>query len=182
MDCQDCHAGQPDNTFATMAEAHVDLIVDPPVEGHEEGGALHSETGPALRYGDGWEIHALHGIRVPRHVIEAPESITIEEIRRERHAELRRVLRERYGDERYFSTAELVVLDVDTVPIDALAPNAGSITRTLVIDFLQTRYLVASDGSTQRVYHMEVPSSCDTCEQAYVALSGRPNVRTIVQA
>ncbi len=33
LSCQHCHGGQPDGTFATMEEAHVDVIVDPSATG-----------------------------------------------------------------------------------------------------------------------------------------------------
>jgi len=43
MECQFCHAGQPDFTFATMDEAHVGLIHDPSVPGTSACTACHGE-------------------------------------------------------------------------------------------------------------------------------------------
>lgn len=163
-------------------DANVEFVVDLPEVARQVDGVYHCETGPAVRYRDGWSIYALHGICVPAHVITNPERITIEEIRTERNVELRRVLRERYGEERYLAATGATLLDVDTVPVDALAPAARSITRALIVDEDSRRFLVSSDGSTRRVYHMEVPVTCTTCAEAYVALSGREDVRTILQA
>jgi hypothetical protein len=64
-------------------------------------GRLHCETGAAIRYPDGFSIFAIHGVRVPAKVAVAPISITIPEIECEENAELRRVMIERYGPERY---------------------------------------------------------------------------------
>ena len=63
-------------------------------------GRLHAEDGPALAFGDGFTIHAWHGVTVDREVIEAPETITIEAIDGEANAERRRVLVERFGFDR----------------------------------------------------------------------------------
>lgn len=64
-------------------------------------GRLHCETGAAVRYPDGFSVFALHGVRVPEKVAVAPKSITIPEIASASNAEVRRVMIERYGLERF---------------------------------------------------------------------------------
>lgn len=64
---------------------------------------LHGVRGPALLYPDGWGIWAWHGVHVPRDVIEAPATITAERIISERNAEIRRVMLERMGHERFLA-------------------------------------------------------------------------------
>jgi hypothetical protein len=66
----------------------------------DAGGRLHAEAGPALAYGDGFTIHAWHGVTVGREVIETPEAITVEAIDTESNAERRRILVERIGFDR----------------------------------------------------------------------------------
>lgn len=61
-----------------------------------ERGQLHAETGPAVRFRDGWSIYAVRGIRIPADVIEQPQAITVERIDRERNQEIRRVMIQRY--------------------------------------------------------------------------------------
>jgi len=64
-------------------------------------GQLHSETGAAIRYPDGFSVFAIHGVRVSEKIAVLPASITITEIEAERNAEVRRVMIGRYGSERY---------------------------------------------------------------------------------
>ena len=79
----------------------------------DEEHRLHSETGPALRYPDGWGIYAWHGIRVPAAVIEQPETITAETITTERNAEVRRAMIERIGWERYLTMSQATQVQAD---------------------------------------------------------------------
>jgi hypothetical protein len=62
----------------------------------DEEGRLHSLAGPACAYPDGFAIYAVHGVRVPRYVIEEPRQISVERIDDEANAEIRRVMIERY--------------------------------------------------------------------------------------
>ncbi len=64
-------------------------------------GRLHSLTGPAVAYPDGWQIYSVHGVRVPADIIETRDSITPERIEKETNAEVRRVLIELFGFDRY---------------------------------------------------------------------------------
>ena len=143
---------------------------------------LHCEDGPAIRYRDGWGVYVFRGTLLRPHVIEKPDQITLDEIRDEPNAEVRRFIRERFGEGRYLEAISAKLIDVDSVPVDGLAPGGTQITRALLEDDEGRRFLVGSDGSTRRVYYMEVPAGCRTCQEAYVALSGRTGVRTIVQA
>lgn len=67
----------------------------------DEQGRLHCETGAALRYPDGFSVFALHGSRVPEKLVMAPETITVAEIEGEWNVEVRRMMLERYGIQRF---------------------------------------------------------------------------------
>jgi len=138
----------------------------------DEEGQLHCEDGKAVEYRDGWGVYAIHGVRMPKWVVEEPEKITVKNIRDEENAEIRRIMRERYGDGRYLVDIGAKVIDSDSVAVDALVPGAECIQRCLMEDDDGRRFLVASDGSTDRVYFMQVPSDIKTCGDAYKALSG----------
>lgn len=74
----------------------------------DDSGRLHAESGPAIVYPDGFDVYAWHGMHASRELIEEP--IRLEQIKLESNAELRRMMIERYGLERYLrdTGAELV--------------------------------------------------------------------------
>jgi len=67
----------------------------------DEQHRIHSDSGPAVGFSDGWGVWAIHGVRVPRYVVESPSEITVEKIESENNAEVRRVMIERYSTDRY---------------------------------------------------------------------------------
>jgi hypothetical protein len=133
----------------------------------------HCEDGPFCRWRDGVSLYAINGVYVPRWIVEHPERITVANIKRESNSEIRRIMRERYGDTKYFMDTKARIIDVDHQPVDSLAPRGEVIKRMLVEDNEKHRYLVASDGSTKRVYSMRVPDSTKTCKGAHEALTGK---------
>lgn len=129
---------------------------------------MHCETGPAIAWPDGFALWMWHGVRVPQHVIESPGSITLEEIRAEQNAEVRRVMRERYGESRYLVETRARLLDADYE-----GARHGAAPRALIQDDEGQRWLVGTDGSTSRTYHMPVDSA-KTCRAAHEELCGFP--------
>jgi len=75
-------------------------------------GRLHNDSGPAIKFKDGFELYSWNGTTVRQQTIQSKDSITPSMIENETNAEVRRVLIERYGAERFVSEgAELVVSD-----------------------------------------------------------------------
>ena len=94
----------------------------------DEQGRLHCPDGLACAYPDGWGVYAWHGVRVPADVILRPQDLTAERVRDERSAEIRRVMMERFGMDRWLDAigaqpvqtdrfGELFVLDGFTLPL-----------------------------------------------------------------
>jgi hypothetical protein len=79
----------PHQNICWVSERHHVLLRD-------DRGRLHCESGPAVAYPDGWAIYAVHGVRVPRYVIEHPRQIDIARIDAVKNAEVRRVMIDRY--------------------------------------------------------------------------------------
>jgi hypothetical protein len=66
----------------------------------DDQGRLHGAHGPALAYPDGWSLWAWHGVRVPRAVVENPDTLAARDVLAEPDVEVRRVMIERVGLER----------------------------------------------------------------------------------
>jgi hypothetical protein len=71
----------------------------------DEQNRPHSLTGPFCRWRDGTALYAVHGVRVPGWIIERPERITIKRIVEEGNAEIRRVMIEKIGAEKFLREA-----------------------------------------------------------------------------
>jgi hypothetical protein len=117
----------------------------------DEEGRLHCEDGPALGYPDKFSIWAWHGVRVPRHVIEAPDTITAQQIQAEENAEIRRVMVERMGWDRFVAESKTKVIHTDQLrtrfpklPITALVDNDNPVSLEYV-DGVETAELLQSD-------------------------------------
>ena len=79
----------------------------------------HCDDGPSHRWRDGWSLYHWHGMRMPanrEYVIHSPDLITVSAIEAETNSEIRRVMMERYGYERYMRDCNAVV--VDRLPSD----------------------------------------------------------------
>jgi hypothetical protein len=82
------------------------VIMERPISVKVDGGRrLHADDGPAFAWVDDIRDCYWHGVYVKQHVITRPEEITLKEIEDERNIEVRRVLIERFGQERYIREA-----------------------------------------------------------------------------
>ena len=63
----------------------------------DERGMIHG----AVEYADGWGIYAFHGTTVPKHVMDAPATITVKEVDDEKNAEVRRAMVAQMGAGKY---------------------------------------------------------------------------------
>lgn len=79
----------------------------------DDRGRLHRTDGAALRYRDGWGIWAWHGARVPRIIVEHPEKVSVQRVEAEVNVEVRRVMIERMGWERYIRESGLKPIQSD---------------------------------------------------------------------
>lgn len=86
---------------------HAVVICERPVELHrDEAGRLDRGDGPALAFPDGFALHAWRGMPVPAEFLAGLSALTPERIRTEENAELRRVMLEYYGYDRYLSESD----------------------------------------------------------------------------
>jgi hypothetical protein len=126
----------------------------------------HCDDGPFCRWRDGSALYAIHGTRVPAYVVLHPETITIDKIQREPNVEVRRIMVDRYGMGRYLQDTHAEVVDADYEGC-----TVGAAPRVLISSDVG-RFLVGTDGGTQRTYYMQVPEDVTTCRAAHEALCG----------
>ena len=102
----------------------------------DDEGRLHSTDGPALAYRDRVGIWSIHGVRVKKYVVEAPETITVEDIENEQNAEVRRVKIDQYGYAKYIQDSGAVELhrDITGVLYRKEVPGDESITAVKVLN------------------------------------------------
>jgi hypothetical protein len=82
----------------------------------DAGGRLHANRGAAIEWRDGWGLCFWHGLHLGRDhewIARAPEQLNPEKIESERNAEIRRVMLEAYGFERYLAARNPRVVAVD---------------------------------------------------------------------
>ncbi|MFD3456457.1 DUF6745 domain-containing protein [Streptomyces sp. NPDC058691] len=80
----------------------VAIVAERPLELHrDEAGRLDRGDGPALAFPDGFALHAWRGMPVPAAFLDGLSELTPGRIREEENAELRRVMLEYYGYDRY---------------------------------------------------------------------------------
>ncbi|MBW2003049.1 MAG: hypothetical protein JRI72_00330 [Deltaproteobacteria bacterium] len=94
--CKSAGWALPHKNICWVSERHNILRKD-------EQGRLHCENGVALQYPDGWSLYYYHGVKVPEWVIEKPHTITPNTIFTEKNAEIRRVMIEKFGREKFLS-------------------------------------------------------------------------------
>jgi hypothetical protein len=136
----------------------------------DERGRLHSDDGAAIQYPDGWGIYAWHGVRVAEAVILRPEQLTIEQIRNEPNAEVRRVMLERFGFDRYLSASGAIPVHADECGTLYRCEIPGDEPLTLVSVLNSTP---EPDGST-KTYHLRVPPGMQTAREAIAWTFGLP--------
>jgi hypothetical protein len=87
-------------------------VAKPRVSVEQPGRRLHAVDGPALE-SDAENLYFWHGVMVPAFVVTRPEWITLEHIRAEDNAEVRRTMVERFGEERYIAESGMAPVASD---------------------------------------------------------------------
>ncbi|MFD6532037.1 DUF6745 domain-containing protein [Streptomyces sp. NPDC060184] len=132
----------------------------PEVLHRDEAGRLDRGDGPALAYPDGFALHAWRGMPVPAAFLEELSALTPERIREEANAELRRVMLEHFGYDRYLeeSGAEPVHRDETGILWRIPLPGDEDVVMVEVVNSTPE-----PDG-THRTYWLRVPPGTRTAK------------------
>jgi hypothetical protein len=126
----------------------------------DEAGRLDRGDGPALSYRDGFALYAWRGMPVPAEFLAELTALTPERIREEENAELRRVMLEFYGYDRYLteSGAEPVHRDETGILWRIALDGDEDVVMVEVVNSTPE-----PDG-THRTYWLRVPPSIRTAK------------------
>jgi hypothetical protein len=119
----------------------------------DDAGRFHGVDGPALAWRDGFAIHAWHGMLVPAHLIAQLADVRVADIQAEPNTELRRIMLEHYGSDRYLREMGATRLHQDA---------AGTLWRAAVpgdepLVMVEVVNATPEPDGTSRVYWLRVP-------------------------
>lgn len=97
--------------FAFLRKDIVAVSEPPVIYLKDAEGRFHAEDGAAIVYSDGASLFFWHGVMVPRWVIKQPQKINPHVIFSQGNTEIRRVMIERYGMERFLEKSEARLLN-----------------------------------------------------------------------
>lgn len=144
-----------------ISERAVELHVD-------DNGSLHSTTGPAYRYRDGYMGYAVHGVHVPGNVVE--RRYTAQDALKERNAEVKRIMIELMGLDDFFGEIKGEVLHRDIDGYD----NPRELVSIPIPEARDGRLMAVHVicPTTGRHYFLGVPSTVKTCQEAVASTFG----------
>jgi hypothetical protein len=143
----------------------------------DDAGRLHSVTGPALTYPDGWSIYAVHGTLVPESWIGPGSTLDSATALAESNVEKRRAACEILGWNRILAELNTTTIDLD------LDPSIGELVEIDHPQIGKERFLKVVCG-TGRIFALPVPHDMPTALAANAWTYGltaddyNPEVRT----
>ncbi len=103
-----------DNLFHLDCMQRLVLACESPIAASlNDRDQLHNPDGAALEFRDGFKIYAINGVILPPDAILAPHKLQLAEIERQENVEVRRILIQQYGMERYLQDSGAEQIDVD---------------------------------------------------------------------
>ena len=157
------------------------IITDRPLSlSFDDRKLLHSETGPAIAYRDGFAVHAWHGVRIPAEWIEDKASLTPKVALTWENIEQRRVAMQIVGWANVLRELGARVID------DHADPETGTLVEVDLPgeddEKIRARFLHVLCG-TKREFALGVPPDTASAEAAQAWLFGettyqKPEVRT----
>ena len=135
----------------------------------DDRGRPHRADGPAIAWADGLETHAWHGVAVEPWIVTDPGRITVEAIDAESNVEVRRVLVERFGEERLVREGGATLVDEDATgrlwrrPLKRVSWRAPDNEPVVMVEVVNST--PEPDGS-RKTYFLRVPPTVKTAREA----------------
>lgn len=138
------------------------VLCERPVELHrDEAGRLDRGDGPALAFPDGFALYAWRGMPVPAEFLAGLGALTPGRIRDEENAELRRVMLEYYGYDRYLAESDAEPVHRDDTGILWRMPLPGD-EDVVMVEVVNS---TPEPDGTSRTYWLRVPPDTRTARQ-----------------
>ncbi|MFF0309491.1 DUF6745 domain-containing protein [Streptosporangium sp. NPDC004379] len=140
----------------------VAIVCERPAGLHRDGlSRLHRADGPALSFPDGFAVHAWGGMPVPAGFAATMAALTVQRIDAEENAELRRVMLEHFGYDRYLAESGAVPVHRDETGVlwRIVLPDDEPVTTVEVVNS------TAEPDGTFRRYWLRVPPSTRTARE-----------------
>ncbi|MEU0519499.1 DUF6745 domain-containing protein [Streptosporangium sp. NPDC006007] len=140
----------------------VAVVCERPSELHlDDLSRLHRADGPALLFPDGFAVHAWGGMPVPADFAASMATLTPQRIRAEENAELRRVMLEHFGYDRYLAESGATPLHQDETGVlwRIELPEDEPVVMVEVVNS------TAEPDGTFRKYWLRVPPSISTARE-----------------
>ena len=150
--CQSAGWALPHKNICWVSERHHILARD-------DAGRLHSLTGPACTYPDGWAIYAVHGTRVPETWITDPKSLTAKIALTWGNVEQRRAACEILGWENILKELDAKSIDKDE------DETIGELVEVTLPDIGREKFLRVLCGTGRR-FALPVPPNMKTALEA----------------
>nr|BFE66437.1 hypothetical protein GCM10020063_109630 [Dactylosporangium thailandense] len=142
--------------------ANVAILTDRPDAVHRDNiGRLHAADAPALHYTDGYALHAWRGMPIPSDLVDRLGRLTYRQIAGERNAELRRVMLEHFGYERYLREAGAHRVSQDETGI-LWRLNFSDDEPLVMVEVVNS---TPEPDGTSRVYWLRVPPTTRTARE-----------------
>lgn len=122
---------------------------------------LHSPSGPALQYRDGFQVHAWKGVEIPAWLSEFPESITVGRITRERDPFVRRCMIEIMTPEKFIAAGGARVVSRDET--GTLWMYTSGFDTWAAVEVING---TPEPDGTRKHYFLQVPPEMRTARQA----------------
>ena len=140
--------------FYFYGENSIGWIQQPVIR--RENGRLHAADAPAFELHDD-RIWFYKGVHVTEQIVLQPETLSCEQILTERNAEVRRVMIERFGLDRFLAGVKATPIDTD---------DKRSLYKIVVKEDEPIVAVKVQCPSTGQVYFLRVPPQIDTCAKA----------------